>query len=210
MNPRTRNIRKRIRKTIKWGGAAATVLLLVVWVVSIRWVVWRRDAAGNHLYIEHGRVCYSFSRNEHDGYLSSRDRLAECREYEAILRSKGEAEREWVRFAEWYTQNAEHTVATAYDGDWKKYVSQNPGCWFWFDWNMDSSGWSIKAPMWMPLVLMACLLPIIWRHDRRVSRREQGRCEHCGYSRHGLSATAVCPECGAPPTTPNVTAPASV
>jgi hypothetical protein len=29
----------RIRKTIKWGGAAVTVLLVVVWVVSLRWYV---------------------------------------------------------------------------------------------------------------------------------------------------------------------------
>ncbi|HVU63664.1 MAG TPA: hypothetical protein VHC70_06795 [Phycisphaerales bacterium] len=48
----------RIRKTIKWGGAAVTVLLVVVWIGSARWVVGRdaRSPAGFDVVVMSGSV----------------------------------------------------------------------------------------------------------------------------------------------------------
>ena len=46
----------RIRKTIKWGGAAVTVLLLVVWVVSYRWSPMLHDGGSNVAMIVDGTL----------------------------------------------------------------------------------------------------------------------------------------------------------
>jgi hypothetical protein len=44
--------RPRIRKTIKWGGAAVTVLLVILWVgsrwVSVQWSDWRPGVSGTY------------------------------------------------------------------------------------------------------------------------------------------------------------------
>ena len=45
----------RIRKTIKWGGAAVTVLLVVVWIGS-EWFVVLGSIAYREVRIEHGSV----------------------------------------------------------------------------------------------------------------------------------------------------------
>ena len=58
----------------------------------------------------------------------------------------------------------------------------------------------IGVPYWLPLLAFAATWAVLWRHDRRLSRVEQGRCVKCGYDRTGLKAvSATCPECGAQP-----------
>lgn len=49
MTPRSGNTRKKFRKAIKWGGAAATVLLVVVWVGSA-WCALDWDDGANHCW----------------------------------------------------------------------------------------------------------------------------------------------------------------
>jgi hypothetical protein len=46
----------RIRKTVKWGGAVVSVLLVVVWVGSGWWQVNVDLASGMHLEVFHGNV----------------------------------------------------------------------------------------------------------------------------------------------------------
>ena len=46
----------RIRKTIKWGGAAVTVLLVVVWVGSGWWWIGRTEYGHFHPVIGNGRI----------------------------------------------------------------------------------------------------------------------------------------------------------
>ena len=41
----------RIRKTIKWGGAVVTVLLVVVWIGSARWMLRCETTRGDHFWI---------------------------------------------------------------------------------------------------------------------------------------------------------------
>jgi len=45
-----------IRKTVKWGGAAVTVLLVVVWIGSGWWFVSLSNSTGGCLALEHGRL----------------------------------------------------------------------------------------------------------------------------------------------------------
>lgn len=40
-----------IRKTVKWGGAVVTVLLVVVWMGSARWTLRYATTRGDHLWI---------------------------------------------------------------------------------------------------------------------------------------------------------------
>jgi hypothetical protein len=46
----------RIRKTIKWGGAAVTVLLVVVWIVSGSWSLGWTSASGTFVLATAGTV----------------------------------------------------------------------------------------------------------------------------------------------------------
>jgi len=41
-------LKRRVRKTVKWGGAVLTVLLVVVWIGSAWWVVVWTDAGGSY------------------------------------------------------------------------------------------------------------------------------------------------------------------
>ncbi len=48
----------RLRKTIKWTGAAVTLLLLVVWAWSLVWWYWT-DARGVMIVVRHGLIAVS-------------------------------------------------------------------------------------------------------------------------------------------------------
>lgn len=62
--------------------------------------------------------------------------------------------------------------------------------------------WSLRLPIWMPLVLGLTLTSLTARPwlDRRIQQRraDRGLCPDCGYDRAGLPLpSAPCPECGA-------------
>ena len=51
------NPHPRIRKTVKWGGAALTVLLVVVWIGSVgRWAQWISPSGSWMATLSRGRV----------------------------------------------------------------------------------------------------------------------------------------------------------
>jgi len=55
-------------------------------------------------------------------------------------------------------------------------------------------------PFWIPFLIAAAPTFLLWRADRRATRRErEGHCPTCGYDRSGLAPDAPCPECGAVP-----------
>jgi len=75
-------------------------------------------------------------------------------------------------------------------------------CWFGFE-NYGCLRYSVVIPVWLPEGLV--LIPTIaaWRLDSLARRRARfGHCITCGYDRHDLPATSVCPECGAVPAVP--------
>ncbi len=51
----------RIRKTVKWGGAAATVLLVVVWIASGRWHAVIGNASGLTIRLSSGQISMGLS-----------------------------------------------------------------------------------------------------------------------------------------------------
>ncbi|MFM9996191.1 MAG: hypothetical protein ACKVU4_10360 [Phycisphaerales bacterium] len=58
---------------------------------------------------------------------------------------------------------------------------------------IDSRGFGLTLPLWLPLVLTAVPGVWLWRLDRRAS---PGCCAACGYDLAGLTPGAACPECG--------------
>ena len=65
-----------------------------------------------------------------------------------------------------------------------------PTWWFRFvRWGEHGSYW---VPLWFPALALGATTAWLWRH----SKPGPGRCVKCGYSRAGLPAGAVCPECG--------------
>jgi hypothetical protein len=146
----------RIRKTIKWGGAAVTVLLVVVWIGS-GWAA--------------------------PGYLAP------------DLFGKLYPGRIWV----------------TYGTDWTNHYPTDP--WFleWHDWSpwrwkLEWSGDRIRGmvavlPLWIPTLASTCLTAVAWYFDTHARRRTRlGLCPKCNYDRIGILKDAVCPECGAAPT----------
>jgi len=58
----------------------------------------------------------------------------------------------------------------------------------------------VFVPLWIPILILAAPVVLLWRADRRAAlRRRAGHCRSCGYSRRGLAPDAKCPECGAAP-----------
>jgi hypothetical protein len=51
----------KIRKTIKWGGVAVTVLLVVVWIVSGTWTLGWVSRAGYQIALHHGAILMQYS-----------------------------------------------------------------------------------------------------------------------------------------------------
>jgi len=66
----------------------------------------------------------------------------------------------------------------------------------WFVWK-DSMTWAVGIPLWVFIAVCAGGTACAWRLDAVVLRRVRvDLCPKCDYDRTGLSAGAVCPECG--------------
>ncbi len=58
----------RIRKTVKWGGAVVTVLLVVVWIGSLWWQVSLDCGHGVDVGIAGGRLALAFDQEQWPSY----------------------------------------------------------------------------------------------------------------------------------------------
>ena len=56
MGSKRDTLKRRVRKTVKWGGAGLTVLLVVVWIGSGWWGSVVEYSSGSHASLESGRV----------------------------------------------------------------------------------------------------------------------------------------------------------
>ena len=63
------------------------------------------------------------------------------------------------------------------------------------------AGVQLICPLWITLALGGAGAVPLWRAWLwwRWLARQSGRCPVCGYDRSGLTPSAGCPECGAPP-----------
>jgi hypothetical protein len=168
----------RIRKTIKWGGAVVTLLLVAAWIGSAWWsgicrigelrgcscvkgrlYFWKDAATANHRFMS-------------DEALSAR-----------------------LQGRELVAPTAPHASLFACS------IDQGGGsldCTF--DVRGDSTEYQIAVPLYALAAASLTLTLAAWRLDTLARRRANvNLCPHCNYDRTGLAGGAACPECGAAP-----------
>jgi len=143
----------RIRKTVKWGGAAVTMFLCAVILSNLAWEM-MYGGAGWGVTVGYGAVTF---------YKLQSGRFY-CDGLELSISGSG-----WEWLPHWGGLGT--PIAWAY---------------------------IVCVPIWMPLVCAAFPAWAVWRGDYR-RRARLNLCPNCNYDRTGLSAGAVCPECGSPP-----------
>ena len=161
----------KIRKTVKWGGAVVTVLLVVVWIGSGWAWVQRSDARGDYIVLGGG--------------------LAKLRIVTGValfcnppIPPPGLDVRRPARFSPGWDFRfgrppmfESRFVQRGYDGMW-----------------------FIDLPIWAFATCASLISLCAWRLDIFARRRARiGFCPKCNYDRTGLVAGAVCPECGRSP-----------
>jgi hypothetical protein len=164
----------RIRKTAKWGGAIATVLL-VVWIGS-GWGAVSCWAPYSGLSSRVGDGGFEVSWG--DGLQLPPDQPV------------GGA------FGEGWQIGTTYTVCERFPrGDF-------PTAWWWWgDLSSNAPAVCVVAvPLWVPASLALAITALAWRLDALARRRAMiNLCATCRYDRTGLAAGVACPECGSPP-----------
>ncbi len=161
----------RIRKTVKWGGAAVTVLLVVVWIASAWFMLEWGNRGGWHTVLSGGEWIISYagpadpaSPSDLPGFVGRR--LPSAQYYWPVgfyFTWHPKPQLSWL--LGWYGQ------------------------WFVPLW--------IPVLFFGMLSALAWRLDTLARRRARLNLCPTGG---CNYDRTGLAAGAVCPECGRLPT----------
>lgn len=158
---------RRLTKTLKWAGLAATVLVAAVWGGSGSWAVGYRGKAGSADLLGGGVFVTVYGGNVSS---SARDML--CISVYADLTCAG------FRFSR-LKQSIRQTWLPVYGRRLAHTFYSPPHRDFY-------------CPLWIPLLVLAIPTVILWRRDRRYP---VGHCRGCGYDLTG-NVTGVCSECG--------------
>ncbi len=164
----------RIRKTIKWGGAVVTVLLVVVWVGSgWGYAAWR-GASGFGASIYAGRVTLTRQNDMKSGVIIGEGLLGRGTSYNPWVIPTGI----WIAAKEPGRMDGKTYFRLRSFGD---------------------TSWS--APLWPLMSALILVAVCLWIFGARGTRHIAANlCPKCNYDRTGLAAGAVCPECGRLPT----------
>jgi hypothetical protein len=173
----------RIRKTIKWGGAAVTLLLVVVWVGS-GWIRCSLGSCGRFWsFVQPGRLVLGWWGRP--AYRETTDaELVDDPAREAIRSSNLALSRECSRL----------------DGALAEILVDKArpphGLFRWFDGAHCASRGIAVVPLWLAPALIMLPTLFAWRLDSLAHRASLNLCPKCHYDRAGLAAGAKCPECG--------------
>jgi hypothetical protein len=170
----------RIRKTIKWTGAAVTVLLVVVWIGSGWWTWHCKRTRGRWVQVDQGRLSFGES-------------ITRPATPTPFFASTGVERVELTRMV---GNDRQATVRL----DLRKLLRQPPlhGLLQGFGWHESRNGWSVHVPLWAPAIVSIAASALAWRLDTLARRRAKlNLCAKCNYDRTGLANNVVCPECGA-------------
>lgn len=162
-----------MRRRLHLIFAAATVLLVTVWLLSGRWMVSAAVGKGSHAFatVSRGRAFVGFIETPTPLW----NQWVAVGFQDEMRRSPRGYLLEWLPEWEWRRQYTTPTSA------WRRTA--------------------LALPLWMPAVLTAAATPLLWRRHRRRLRRERaGACLACGYDLAGIDPDEAgklrCPECG--------------
>jgi hypothetical protein len=160
----------RKRRILKWAGLVVSLLILVVWAVSLRWHLQYRRAIGV-------AKPFTLMRDAQNGMISSHSgELVRCRE--ATL-SRGR-----IKCGTW--------VSRPWELGWQ--VRVPPASPWWRPLYQRSAGGTlVLIPLWVLFLIAAIPTGLLWWCDRR--RIPPGHCQNCGYNLT-CNVSGVCPECG--------------
>ena len=160
---------------MKWGGAAVTMLLVVVWIATLwSWPfvgipgTWRLRAERGALVLERPFAGVNMWPLEIDHSCTFLKPC--CVGYTTTMFGGG-----WHR---------------ARDSVWLPHFrAERIGGRWWID--------DFFLPLWIPIFAFGGAGLLAWRLDTLARRRARvGFCPKCNYDRTGLMAGAKCPECG--------------
>jgi hypothetical protein len=156
----------RIRKTIKWGGAAVTMLLVVVWVGSGSWHFLARGNSDKAIFIGSGMIGVSArgTRNVPNHFYTFQRRPLEWG---------------WALPTSISRSEQSDQILSFYVG-WLDLGRKEFAVYFW--------------PLPLGSLVAAAAAWRGGLRSRR--RAKLNVCPKCGYDRTGLAADAKCPECG--------------
>jgi hypothetical protein len=157
----------RIRKTIKWGGAVITVLLVVVWIGSgwlgVDWTAFDGTTKTDVAF-------------QTGAFVVSEYKLPSRMLNYMQVRAPGFS----------FPQPGFSTYAIA-DARWEWGFSEGSY----------GGVWQLSIPIWPLVLVIGLATVTSWRFDTLARRRAKlNLCPNCGYDRTGLAIGAACPECG--------------
>jgi hypothetical protein len=159
--------RSRFLRLIAWIGLAASVFILAVYALSLRWsVIWPAQAATCEVRLLPGALRVRFRG---DLYYS--------------ISPDGDG---FQRFS--LTGGGPPFWGESYIGSAVILRAHRSTIWA-FRWAHSN----ILLPLWIPFLLVALPTAFLWRRTRRVP---PGHCHKCRYDLTG-NTTGICPECGA-------------
>ena len=161
----------RLRRWLKWVGLAASIVLVVAWLVSLQWgVAYHARTWG--LGIDRGEIAFAI-----DGVgraFTTSIEMGRALGRRGVQSQWNSAVGRWESVPCWELyEPAAHS--------WNVAASIGP------------RGVTVFVAFWIPLALVGVPTAFLWYRDRRPP---PGRCQQCGYDLTG-NVSGVCPECGA-------------
>lgn len=154
------------RRGLKWAGAVVALAIAVAWIASVWWT----------LCVYAG----PFASGGEWRLIFARSNLVLDRDLVTGPPWKGDTVRTICIPNQYVEKNFLGHGLPTFDNGTTIYSSTR------------KQVWALTVPFWIPFAAIA--IPTLWLW--RPARRFKNGCPTCGYSREGLAAGAVCPECG--------------
>ena len=160
----------RIRKTIKWGGAAVTGLLVVVWIASGWWMLTWEYGKNNQWAIGSGRLLVQLQAG-----------IPPVPNPQFAWGAGGTGQRWTCRW--WFSYHSDSFADSRAPTGGIRYTIALVPLWILFG----------------PLLLITVAAWRLDTLARRRAKGGLNLCPKCGYDRTGILQDAKCPECGLVP-----------